>query len=344
MKKLVSVIMSVHNEKREYIKCSINSICNQTYPYIEFIIIDDASDNDCSTYLKELCESYKNIKLIRNTENLGLTITLNKGLQIAKGEYIARMDADDYSFPHRIEKQVLYLEQHSDVDIIGTGVISFGQRRMFMSPMQGLSVQQAKCELFFTSTLCHPSIMMRKAFVDKTGIRYDEKIKKAQDYDLWERSSVLGNIAVMPEVLLLYRLHSDQITSKNKKEQEETANKVRKRRLQRIGIVPSDNEYQCHLMLAGEIRSSAKLTEIQNWINKICTNNAIHTIVENSELKRNFGKRLCLLKLKSLKLNNFSLSDFTNLLAILKNRFEMYLLLRKYGKIILKLQKEEIIC
>lgn len=249
MESLISVIMSVHNEHPAYLKCAIDSICNQTYKKFEFIIIDDASDEECFAYLSEISLKDKRIRLYRNSKNIGLTKTLNKGLMLAKGEYIARMDADDFSLPKRFEKQISYLKTHTNIAILGTGVVSFGEANVFMSPMRGLTPQQAKCQLFFTSSLCHPSVMIRKDFLDKFRLTYAEDVKKGQDFDMWERSSVLGDVAVMQEVLLYYRLHKDQITSKSKNEQDNTAEMVMKRRLYRIGINPTDKEYRCHLML-----------------------------------------------------------------------------------------------
>ena len=113
---LVSVIMSNYNTPEEYLRESIESILNQTYSHIEFIIVDDCSTDNSLNVIK----SYKDdrIVLIENTENLGLTKSLNKALKQAKGEFVARMDADDISLPTRFEKQVAFLKQNSDVDAI----------------------------------------------------------------------------------------------------------------------------------------------------------------------------------------------------------------------------------
>lgn len=338
MEEVVSVLMSVHNEKFDYLKSAIESICAQTYPSIEFIIIDDASEKECSLYLKKLCSQYSNIELIRNESNLGLTKTLNKGLSIARGTYIARMDADDYSCPDRIEKQVAFLQRHDNIDILGTGVVSFGKECVFMSPMNGLSYKKVAMDLFFTSTLCHPSVMIRRSFLQRTGLLYDELVKKGQDYDLWERASVLGHLAVMPNVLLYYRLHDNQITSKNTKEQQSTAEMVMKRRLNRIGINPTEKEFRCHLALKGYNNKDVPITEIELWCNKMLLANEQAQFVDERIFKWNIQSRLtlCYLKQRNIK----SLLKPMNYISLIYNRIKLRILLFKYRRAVNKLQLE----
>src|SRR3989338_10709157 len=115
----ISVIMSVYNGM-PYLPEAVKSILNQTYKNFEFIIIDDASTDQSTKYLRFLKD--KRIKLIKNSKNLGLAASLNKALKFAKGEYIARMDADDISLPKRFEKQVKFFKKHPSVDICGTWV------------------------------------------------------------------------------------------------------------------------------------------------------------------------------------------------------------------------------
>lgn len=336
MEEVVSVLMSVHNEKSDFLKLAIKSICDQTYPSIEFIIIDDASDKECSLYLKKLCNEYNHIKLIRNEYNLGLTKTLNKGLSIARGTYIARMDADDYSCPDRIEKQVSFLQRHDNIDVLGTGVVSFGKKSVFMSPMNGLSYKRVEADLFFTSTLCHPSVMIRRSFLQRTGLLYDELVKKGQDYDLWERASVSGHLAVMSNVLLYYRLHDTQITSKSTKEQQSTAEMVMKRRLNRIGINPTEEEFRCHLALKGYNNEGVSMTEIELWSKKILSANEQTQFVDKSIFKWNIQSRLtlCYLKQKNIK----SLLEPRIYISLIYNRIIIFLLLFKHRRIINILQ------
>ena len=115
MSKLVTVLMSVHNEKMDYLMTAIHSICTQTYRNIEFLIIDDASDLECHEILEKIVKPYPFVKLIRNEINLGITKSLYLGVNQAQGDYIARMDADDFSLPQRLEKQVCFLEENPQI-------------------------------------------------------------------------------------------------------------------------------------------------------------------------------------------------------------------------------------
>lgn len=300
-KGLVSIIIGVHNEKEEHLRMAFNSLFNQSYQKIEIIVIDDDSEDNCKSVLSDICYGIKNITIIHNKSNLGLTKSLNIGLQMAKGEFIARMDADDFSTYDRIEKQVLFLQTHQDIDIIGTGVISFGDRNIFMSPAFGLSKDDADIMLFFSSTLCHPSVMIRKCFLDCHHLSYDENVKKAQDYDLWERSSIYGKLAVTKDVLLYYRIHANQITSLKNKEQIKAADIIRKRRLSRLGINPTGREYHCHELLSSGVDNSVTTFEMEEWVKKLLKGNKEMHLVNGNRLQHDLETRLLLFKLRNKK-------------------------------------------
>ena len=318
---LVSIIMSVHNEPQNYIETAIQSIINQTYKKIEFIIIDDFSNRECSNFLQDECKKYSNVSLYRNTSNIGLTRSLNIGIHYATGKYIARMDADDYSLPSRIEKQVIFLEKHSDIDVIGTGVISFGDSYKFISPAFGYNNDEAQCELFFSSTLCHPSVMIRKSFLDKNNLLYDENVKKGQDYDLWERCSIYGKITVLPEVLLFYRIHSNQISSKNNEEQNNTTVNIWKRRLSRIGIITTENELNIHLLLTKGRNNNINVKDVKEWIDKIIKGNNKFKIAPQKLLINNLQMRLTLYKIRNGYYFDCNILDLYNLFKTLIKRF-----------------------
>ena len=115
----VSVVMCVHNGER-YLYEALESVLNQTFEDFEFIIVDDASADNTPAILKEYAAQDGRIRLMRNAHNLGLTRSLNKALRLAKGEYIARQDADDISLPQRLEKQVEFLNSNSRTAVVGS--------------------------------------------------------------------------------------------------------------------------------------------------------------------------------------------------------------------------------
>lgn len=331
---LVSVVMGVHNEKKEHLKSAFESLFRQSYQNVELIVIDDASNESCKLVLKELCDNRPNVKIVHNDINQGLTKSLNIGLQLAKGEFIARMDADDIATPDRLGKQVDFLNIHQDIAIVGTGVVSFGNEHIFMSPAFGLSDQEAKCLLFFSSTLCHPSVMIRKCFLEKYNLSYDENVLKAQDYDLWERASIYGKLVVLSDVLLYYRVHAAQITSQKRDEQNKAADIIRKRRLARLGIIPTDREYRYHKLLSCGVDKSVTTKEMELWVKKIHKGNEEKHLVESQHLRNNLEIRLLLFKLRNKKMIRWN--DFPKLITIIISRIRIKIKLIAQNKRFLK--------
>lgn len=335
-KNMISVIMGVHNEKDEYLSLAIKSICQQTYKNLELIIIDDFSNEHCETLLKKIAASDNRIRIYRNETNFGLTKSLNRGLSLAEGEFIARMDADDFSTADRFEKQLAYFTTHPDIDILGGGVVSFGDSNEFFSPAFGYTNEQAQCDLFFQSTLCHPSVMIRRSFLDAHRLTYDENVQKGQDYEMWERCSIYGKLAVMEDVVLYYRLHKSQITSTNRADQDVTARMVRTRRLGRIGLIPTEYEYKCHLMLLGMVDKSIDDVSVKVWMEKILEANRHNPIADDNIFTTNLQNRYALYKARNGKR---ALCDIPRLLMIAISRIRMRNKLRKQVKIIGKLIK-----
>lgn len=342
MKKgLVSVVMGVHNEQEDYLRAAFNSIFSQIYKDMELIIVDDASDAACKSIIDELCEGKTNVRVIHNETNIGLTRSLNKGLDAANGEFIARMDADDISLPERFEKQINFFEKNQDVEIVGTGVVSFGEETKFMSPPKGYTNDKAQCNLFFSSTLCHPSVMIRKQFLDEHNLRYDESVKKGQDYDMWERCSVCGKLAVIKDILLYYRTHPKQITSTNKADQNLSAENIRKRRLGRIGISPSEKDYRCHELLASGVDKSISPSDVEEWISKVILHNKKSGLVDSKSLQRNLQSRFLLYKFRNRV--GLGIKDILPLCKVLFGRVTMNIKLKLMKNKISKfLSKEQL--
>ena len=159
-KVLVSVVMSVYNDE-QYLKESLDSIFAQTIQNFELIIVDD-----CSTdRTVEIIENYHDdrIRLIRNTENRGLTRNLNTALEYVQGTYIARMDGDDKSRPERFEKQIAYLEQHPELMLISCRTHMFGEEDL-ISQIQG-TPKQLQAMMLIRPVLAHPGFMMRRELI-----------------------------------------------------------------------------------------------------------------------------------------------------------------------------------
>lgn len=209
----VSVIMSVYNEKTEWLKQSIESILNQTYANIEFIII---LDNPNNFELKGVIERYKEderIKFSINDMNRGLVYSLNKAIKMCTGNYIARMDADDISLPNRIEKQITYLFDNN-LDIVGSNVINMypdGKRIYSHYPITPSEINLFLCN---ANALAHPTWLLKKECYHKVGMY--RNIYSNEDYDFLlrckARKMLIGNIE---EPLLIYRISPNGITQSN---------------------------------------------------------------------------------------------------------------------------------
>lgn len=205
----ISVIMSVYDGEK-YLDESIQSILNQTFKDFEFIIINDCSTDNSLYIIKQYATKDKRIVLIENEENIGLTKSLNKGLKIAKGKYIARMDADDVALSERFNKQYNYLEKNKNVFLLGTSAMMIdedGNRSIKITAI----TQEKKIysRLRKKNTIIHSSIMFRNDF----ELFYRENFKYAQDYDLYLRVLSEGKIIKnILEVLLYYRVCKNSIS------------------------------------------------------------------------------------------------------------------------------------
>ena len=215
-KPMVTVLMPVYNGAR-YLRQSIESILDQTYKDFELLIIDDASTD--ASY--KIIHSYHDprIRIIKNTENMGLIRTLNQGLSLAKGDYIARQDQDDISYPMRLEKQVGYLNSHPEVVLLGTGIntIDHQSRNIKSYGFYTASSEDAICWLLmFNNPFAHPSVMMRAKIVRDIG-GYDEHYVDCEDYDLFSRLARSYKTTNLKEVLLTYRCHSNSMNANRSK-------------------------------------------------------------------------------------------------------------------------------
>lgn len=225
---LVSVVMSIYNEPLDWIQLSIDSILNQTFKDFEFLIINDnPSRKELSIYLDKINQKDNRIKILTNEENIGLTKSLNIGLRNARGQYIARMDADDISYPSRFEKQVDFMESHPDIIVCGTKVKVFGKKAFLSYDTAFEKDEDIRGQMILNSGFAHPSVFIRKEILYKNNISYDENYKTAQDYKLWYDLRLYGKFANLKEKLLKYRCSTNQVSYVNKTNQNSNRDLIR---------------------------------------------------------------------------------------------------------------------
>ena len=239
----ISVIMPAYNAEK-YIREAIDSILAQTFTDFEFIIIDDGSKD----YTTAIVQSYSDsrIRFYQNERNVGVAATLNRGLDLAQGEYIARMDADDISLPERFEKQKAYLDTYNKIAVCGTSVTMFCDKKVLGTRTLSATPQKMKENLFFSCGLAHPSVMMRSLVIHDLG-GYDLEFNGMEDYELWCRVSENYNIISLPDILLRYRIHDGQVTKHPTSQYFEQLRRLKNRQVSQLGVLPSPEEMDAYI-------------------------------------------------------------------------------------------------
>jgi glycosyltransferase involved in cell wall biosynthesis len=199
----VSVVLPVYNCP-EYVGEALDSILCQTYTDFEAILIDDGSTDSTPKILKQYTDP--RIRLITQT-NRGLAATLNRGIELARGKYIARMDQDDMSRPERFAKQVAYLDAHPDCALLGTWAeIWQGHSRTERTHRHPADNSTLKFEMLFNNPFVHSSVMLRKSALDRVGVYSTDRSRQPpEDYELWSRIAREYEVANLPEILQVYR-------------------------------------------------------------------------------------------------------------------------------------------
>lgn len=234
----ITVLLPVYNCEL-YVQTAVESILNQTFTDFEFLIIDDASTDKTVDIIKQLDDS--RIHLIEKPVNSGYTNSLNYGLQLAKGEYIARMDGDDISYPERFSKQIDYLEANPDVVVCGTTYKITGNDKSITLPENHETI---KLGLLWGNCISHPTVMIRKKILDDYSIQYDTTKEPAEDYDMWVRLLSLGKLHNLQEVLFEYRLYGNQVSRKRAEEQKKNDVLAKFKILQYLQVQWDKKEYE----------------------------------------------------------------------------------------------------
>ena len=211
----VSVLMPVYKTEEKYLREAISSILNQTYTDFEFLILDDCPEDN----REDIVLSYKDnrIKYIKNSQNLGITPSRNKLLELARGEYIAVMDHDDVSLSNRFAKQVAYLDEHKDVGVVGSFIHKIVGGKDVKLPIENNDIKSC---LMMKCVITHPASMIRKSVLTKNNICYEEHYSPSEDYKLWCDLIEHTNFYNIPEVLFNYRDHKNNTTTSRRDEME----------------------------------------------------------------------------------------------------------------------------
>lgn len=235
-KPMISVVMPIYNGEK-YLKEAIDSILGQSFTDFELIIINDAS-KDAS---EELILSYKDdrINYIKNPVNLGLIGSLNLGIDIAKGKYIARMDQDDVSKLNRFQLQYDFMEHNPDCILLGGQADIINSKHKLEYPIKDEAI---RAKLIFSPSFVHPTVMIRKSMLDNNNLKYSETYKHAEDYGFWVNLAKYGKLANLPQTCLNYRRHEGQYTIVFNQEMFQMVKKIQLEYLKNNNIILTDND------------------------------------------------------------------------------------------------------
>ena len=220
--------MAVYNGEK-YLKECIDSICNQTFTDFEFIIVDDCSTDCTAKILNHYALSDDRIKIITNTINQGMAYSRNNALNCVNAQLIAVMDADDWSYPDRLEKQYAFMQTHPEITVCGGFIEDYEYGRIWSVMKHN---EELHIEVLFDSIFAHPTVMLRtNIMLEVKG--YDVTFPYAQDYDLWQRLAEKADVkfANLPDVLIRYRVHPEIDRSIYYEKQRRGASRVRKNML-----------------------------------------------------------------------------------------------------------------
>ena len=299
----VSIVMPTYNAEK-YIGEAIESILNQTFTDYEFIIINDGSTD----HTKEIIKRYDDprIVLLENEKNSGIVVTLNKGVQFASGEYIARMDSDDISLCTRLERQVIYLDSHKNIGVVGTALQVFGERIEAQNRFFSDRKEILKAELLFNSCLAHPTVMFRRSLIQNISACYDIQFAGIEDFALWWKLVQVTDIGCINEVLLRYRSHEKQITKDKSDVRLEKSFRFLEQRLQTLQIIFSEEEKETLIMYSysnWDYFNSDTLLLFVDALGRICRNNITKKFFEQDALKEVLGSAV-LCSLNHSKIQN----------------------------------------
>ena len=284
---LVTVLMPIHNGEA-FVAEAVESILGQTFRDFEFLIIDDGSTDGGVAIVEGYGDS--RIRLVRNERQIELIQTLNRGLALARGRYVARMDADDISLPKRLERQVAFLEANPDVGACGAWAITMGDREGVIRRYPE-SAEAIRCQLLFSAALAHPSVCMRRDAFVRDRLEFDEAYPHAEDYQLWRTASEKFPLANIGEVLIRYRIHTESVSQRCLQQQEAIVRRIHEEALSALGLTPTEDELFVHGRIAagGHAGEALRLRDVGSWLEKLLLANAEHGVYPPEVFERQLG-------------------------------------------------------
>lgn len=286
---IISVIMCVYNTPLNVFKEAVLSILNQTFINFELIIVDDASSTNL--FLDDIFSDSR-IRIIKNCENKGPSFCRNEALKISRGKYIAIMDSDDISEANRLEEQIKFLKANKNIVACGSWFRFIGNKTHEVKRTIP-SRDYFRCCLLFNNepTILNPSVMIPKKILDKNNISWNESLRLGEDYLMWVQLSEIGTIVNCDKILLNYRVHDTQSTSKNNRDViGQNTWLIKKYQLDKIGIIPS--EKKARMLSKSFVKSKKELNEIRILLEDIKNANKQSKYLNSECLEKRCNEQL----------------------------------------------------
>ena len=250
-----------------WLDAAIASVLGQAHGELELLAVDDGSTDGTPGILASAAKRDPRVKVLGGGKNAGIVAALNLGLDQARGEYVARMDADDIALPRRFARQLAFL-QETGLDLCGSWFREFGAGipRDVRWPH---TEAQLRTAMLFQSTLCHPTLMVRRRVFER--LHYREGYALAEDYDLYARAYREFRLANVPEVLLRYRRHPSQASQARRDAMEAVTRRIRLEMLEAQGYTPSAEEQRLHNLVRApsSLHEEPELRGVETWLLKL---------------------------------------------------------------------------
>ena len=283
----ISVILPVYNAE-QFINETVHSILDQTYKDFELIIVNDGSTDMTVEYIENIND--KRIVLYHNETNKGIAYTLNKAISIAKGDYIARMDADDICVKTRFEKQINFLTANPDIDVCGTWIKTIGFNHAVRKAI--INSDEMKASAIFNYPLFNPSMMFKRSVF--INVEYQRNCEPAEDYFLF--SEIIDTVSFynLPEVLLYYRIHVHQSSVTQNKKRLNGANAARRNILKKLNPLFDEQDIKLHLKICEN--EKVNLLDAEQWLKTLILTNKKEYFFEQKYLESivfSYWKKVC---------------------------------------------------
>lgn len=281
--------MPVYNSAA-FLREAIDSMLRQTFKDFELLVMDNASTDESGALVRAYADP--RIRYVQNERNLGLPASLNRGLRLARGEFIARMDADDRSRPDRLALQVRYLDEHPEVGICGGQILKHMNGRTYRVRYPRTHEEIRATALFF-SPFAHPTVMWRRKLAQEHDWFYDETMRGYEDHDLWSRMVEGTRSANLPDILLDYRCHAEQLSGRYSADLLGLRLKVFRRVVGRLlpGVSDADLNWHVRITSYSEPFDAGALDRAEQWMARLLQANAALGLYQEFMIRRVFRQR-----------------------------------------------------